>query len=1186
VRLRRLELQGFKSFANRTSFDFGAGITAIVGPNGSGKSNLADALRWVLGEQNPRVLRLRRLEDVIYAGGGKRAQSGFAEVSITLDNTEGWLPLDFTEVVVTRRLHRSGESEYLLNRKRTRLRDIVDLFLKARLGQNSYAILGQGMVDTVLSLRPEERRTLIEEAADVRRYRLKIDEATDQLAATRDNRDRVELLLAEIAPRLVQLERQARRASEHAELSSALADAVQRFHVSRARAAIRALGAAREQYEVAVAGHGRAARDLSAVERKLEEAHAERASTAAELDEAQKTERACEEAERQASRELRETQERVAFLERRRTETERDLAALHDEAAALAAEMPSTISTDDELRENEAAIAAAEDSAAMIAGRLEEAKAALRERQDKHDLVRRLQLDLDAGSARRQRERDRLDADEAGLARRRAGAILRLRQWAKQYSVTVGEGPELERRLEGVETMAADAARRTRTVLTAAGEAERELSTIAEQIDATGRRLEAVEHELATRKPVQEVVVALLDALRGGGPGRPRVLGILGGLLHVQRGMEIAVEAALAESLNALVVRTERDALAAIGILRELEVGRLTFYVLEGQPAPHPLNLGDEKGVLGTASRFVRADEGYRDFFEALLGRIVVVEDLESARKVVRRGLGPAVTVDGTVFRPGGVVTGGSGKAEGYVFRSAGELEALRESITELERQRTAQQALLARLHEQAEEAGRREAGLREELGELLARAEHISLSLAARQRLLEPLRGELDWLRLAAGELAGRRLELEAEPVEHHVGADGSRMAELDAVSAALTVAQRTLQQALEEERLAVGRLAELRGSRNALLRDRDEVEAFRTSLIAARERTALLLSSREDSVLALAQEARETSARLDPAARRLAGCRLASEGSSEQLRLARARVEASNAAQQLLTDVVASARVAAATAERVMEDAQRDLTRAGEVLESLRAAARAEGLTCDLLAMGEDDASLADEVSPEVIDAEVMMLRGRIRGLGAVNEEAELDYRESKERHDFLTAQMSDLRDAEAGLVEALDQLRQIVRDQFRTIFQTINADFQVYFRAFFGGGNARLVLSEPEDYGESGVDIIAQPPGRRLQNLAMLSGGERSMTAVALLFALLESNPAPFCVLDEVDAALDESNVGRFSESLGKLAARGQFLVVTHNRGTVQAADTIYGVSMSADGTSNVLSMRLGEAAPMLA
>jgi len=1186
VRLRKLEIQGFKSFANRTSFEFGSGITAIVGPNGSGKSNLADALRWVLGEQNPRVLRLRRLEDVIYAGGGKRAQSGFAEVSITLDNAEGWLPLDFTEVVVTRRLHRSGESEYLLNRKRTRLRDVVDLFLKARLGQNSYAILGQGMVDTVLSLRPEERRTLIEEAADVRRYRLKIDESTDQLAATRDNRDRVELLVAEIAPRLAQLERQARRASEHAELSSALADAVQRLHVSRARVAIRSMEAIREHAQLAENGYGRATQHLAAVEKELEEADVERAAATVNLDRVDAAARECEEGERQASRELRETQERVAFLDRRRTETERDLAALRAEAETLAAEMPSMVSTEDELRESEAAIAAADEAAAKIAGRLEEAKSALQERQKQHDLIRRLQQDSDAGSVRRQREQDRLEDEEAGLARRRGDAIVRLKQWARQYADALAESPELERRLEGVDTMAADAARRTRTVLSAVGDAERELAVVSEQIEAAGRRLAAAEHELAARKPTQDVVVALLDALRGGGPGRPRVLGILGGLLHVQRGMEIAVEAALGESLNALVVRTERDALAAIGMLRELEAGRLAFYILEGQPPSHSLNLGDEKGVLGTASRFIRADDGYRDLFEALLGRIVVVEDLESARKVVRRGLGAAVTVDGTVFRPGGVVVGGSGKAEGYVFRSAGELEALHETIAELEGQRTSQRALLARLRDQAEEAGRREAGLKDELGELLARAEHISLSLAARQRLLEPLRGELEWLRVAAGELTARRLELEAELAEYLAGADASRATELDAAYVALTLAERTVGEVLEEERLAVAGLAELRGRRRSLVRDRAEVEAFRASVIAARGRTALLLSSREDSVLALAQETREMSERLDPAAERLAGCRLASERCSEGLRMARARVEASNAASRALSEAVASARLAAATAERVRDDVQRDLARAAESLETLRAAARAEGLGCDLLTMAEDDAGLATQVSPEAIEADVLMLRGRIRGLGAVNEEAEQDYRESKERHDFLTAQVSDLREAEAGLVEALDQLRQIVRDQFRTIFQTINADFQIYFRAFFGGGNARLVLSEPEDYGESGVDIIAQTPGKRLQNLAMLSGGERSMTAVALLFALLESNPAPFCVLDEVDAALDESNVGRFSEALGKLAARGQFLVVTHNRGTVQAADNIYGVSMSAEGTSNVLSMRLGEAAPLLA
>jgi chromosome segregation protein len=1174
IRLRRLEIQGFKSFASRTAFEFGPGVTAIVGPNGSGKSNLADAFRWVLGEQNPRNLRLRRLDDAIFAGGGKRAHSGFAEVSLVLDNSEGWLPIDFREVVVTRRLHRSGESEYLLNRNRARLRDILDLFLRGRLGQNSYAILGQGMVDLVLSLRPEERRALIEEAADVRRHRLKIEEAVDQLSATRDNRDRVELLIAEIGPRLEQLERQAKRAEQHASLSAELGQALRRLFVGRLHATTQALEAARNRQKQAEEEGANASEVLQRLEGQIAEKRRAAAVTESELTEHEQARRASEDALIACERALSAASERVPQLSARVAEEQGDLDALLEETDAMAVVGPSAASPTDALNEAEFTAQATERtfedakaSVETVKRRVDAAEKALssaKERQaGAQDRLLRLEV-----------ERTRLITERERLGERRTSAMERLRAWAGNYAAAWSHIREHIRQIQATETLQADADRRASVALGAVTDAEAGIAELSDRAEAARRRVQQLASEQESRRPTEEVIVALLDALRGGGPGRPRVLGILGGLIHVQRGYEIAVEAALAEAMNALVVRTEREALGAVAVLQEIEAGRLSFFILEGLRGGHALNLSGEAGVLGVASRFVRCEETYRDLVDLLLGRIIVVEDLEVARRVARRGIGAAVTLDGTVIRTGGLISGGRGKSDGYVFQAGLDLDEANAAIAALEPQLEIER-----------EANSRATSVASALGRLRRELEAFRAAIVENRAELGQVRGELDWIRAANEDAQAHAIALEHEssalPAESNQDIEqidklAERLREVTSELEAARGAQSSAEMALFESR---GRLA-------ALVAERASIEALHRGQTEARERTERRIAARKQTLAALALERSKAESEVQRlteelhASRRLAARAL---GDVEPVKLRLGEL-----LQQVRTadELLSRERERHAGLEHDRLDAALKLELAEEEARRLQSDIEREGLE-DLLAAGGDEIITSVEpTEPAALEASVRSLRRRIHEIGAVSEEAMVDYRESRERFDFLSAQVADLREAESSLLEALEQLRQLVRDQFRTTFQAVNADFQVYFRTFFGGGQARLALAEPEDYGESGVDIIAQPPGKRLQNLAMLSGGERSMTAVALLFALLESNPAPFCVLDEVDAALDEANVGRFSEALSRLADRSQFLVITHNRGTVQAADQIYGVSMSADGVSNVLSMRLSDATPLLA
>jgi chromosome segregation protein len=1186
VRLRRLEIQGFKSFASRATFEFGPGVTAIVGPNGSGKSNLADAFRWVLGEQNPRNMRLRRLEDAIFAGGGKRAQSGFAEVSLVLDNSEGWLPIDFGEVVVTRRLHRSGESEYLLNRNRTRLRDILDLFLRGRLGQNSYAILGQGMVDLVLSLRPEERRALIEEAADVRRHRLKIEEAVDQLSATRDNRDRIELLIAEIGPRLEQLERQARRAEQHAGLSAELAENLRALFGYRRRASSEALESARQEEVRAAQESKQAVDELRSLEARVVEQQEVLFQAEAELGEYQGVHRTLEDELLSRERALTAASERVPAISARIDEVQADLDALLEEEIALEAEVNSTVSPVESLEKAQIEAQAAQHSFESSNAALETAKRrvdaagkALTSERERHVTAQDRLLRLEV-------ERGRLVLETERLVDRRTAALERLRTWASNYADAWSHIQEHARQVQATEALQADAVQRAALAQSSVFEAESGVTDLTERLEASRRRAQQLASEQESRRPTEDVIVALLDALRGGGPGRPRVLGILGGLIHVQRGYEIAIEAGLAEAMNALVVRTEREALGAVAVLQEIEAGRLSFFVLEGLRGSHALNLSGEAGVLGVASRFVRCEETYRDLVDLLLGRIIVVEDLEVARRVARRGLGAAVTLDGTVIRSGGMVSGGRGKSDGFVFQTGLDLDEAEAEIATLEPQLESERDRLRRLQLQGDETASRVTSVTTALNRLRHDLDDYNAAIARSRADLGQIRGELEWIRVELAAARTRALTVEEEVLAVPVETDGN-----DDKIAKLTERLREfgdeLERAKAAQESAERALFESKGRYGALVAERAAIETLRRSHREARDRARQRIAARRQSLESL----RDEHGRAESNAERLAGEAGVLRGSAVEagLRLESAKARVLEIRQQLQgsEEQQSRARERQAGLEHRRLNAELERERAEEEVRRLQSDMEREGLEelGDAGRTEHSDAPLDDQSLTE-IEASIRSLRRRIHDLGSVSDEAMDDYRDSKERFDFLSAQVADLRDAEASLLEALDQLRQLVRDQFRATFQTVNTDFQSYFRTFFGGGQARLALAEPEDYGESGVDIIAQPPGKRLQNLAMLSGGERSMTAVALLFALLESNPAPFCILDEVDAALDEANVGRFSEALSRLAGRSQFLVITHNRGTVQAADQIYGVSMAADGVSNVLSMRLSDATPLLA
>jgi chromosome segregation protein len=1208
--LKRLAIHGFKSFANTTTFDFGPGITAIVGPNGSGKSNVADAIRWVLGEQSARLLRTKKQEDVIFAGTGNRAAVGMAEVALTLDNTERWLPLDFAEVEIARRLYRNGESEYLLNGSRVRLRDILDLLMKGDVGQNSYSIMGQGLVDEVLSMTPDERRSFLDEAADVKRFRLKIKEAQDRLAATSDNIERVALVIQEIEPRLTQLSRQAERAAEYRRLTAELASLLRLYYghlwaeaqntVVRVRAALDQGIAENEAAARRVQQLREQLRTLSDEIRKRREAIARRDTRSAEIEQRiAATEQA-----------IALDRERRSMVAVRGEEVRRELEALEAERISLA-----STDLDDGRRNLEIA-----GQAEAIRAEMERARAELDAAEREYSRVRSRVQELRDGADGDDRRAASFRADIEAAERRIADLDRELEQLVARRNAAIVELLGSRRRIaearaavaEGEERLLrareeADAAREqllrvqeeVREYEAAGNQDLRELDHLEGRLDAL-RRVQA-EHDGVAAGTRQVLIMgqALIEEFEPGSLGEPPelpgVIGLLSRQLRVPPGLEIAINAALEHRLHAIIVENEAVALEAIAILQRRRQGRAQFLPLDTVRHVYPLNLQKERGVVGVASKLVRCDQRVRSLVDTLLGRVIVVEDIQAAMRMIRRSLGSVVTLDGVYIEPTGVIAGGATGADEGEFARQRELEELPARIEELRRRTEVAAERIAQARLAIEQVARRS-------HEAEANYELLRRALEGARHDLERERERRHRIRRDADALRSKRADIQRERAARLQQIEQARLA-LQALES--RAAERRAELATLEEELALatarreaalaavsevsGKLAAAEGERRTLLAMREQHER-------ALERLDVQIQAKKLQARNLELEAGVIDERLERLARELETIRAEQARFAEDAAPDRDELHRLENHERAIQDEFAAAQEQLLAIDRRRLDLENELARAYERLESLRHEMEREGLgpapSGEIVSLDELERleSAREPEAPRVqggaaIDVEatrarIEELRRQIRRLGAINEEAPEDYHELKERHEFLTTQLADLTDAADQLRTAIAELNEEIRTRFTITFEAVNRAFGEYFQAFFGGGHASLALTDPEHPAESGIEIEAQPPGKRIKSLSLLSGGERSLTAVALLFALLTANPAPFCVLDEVDAALDEANVGRFTGALKKLSERTQFIVVTHNRRTIEVADAIYGVSMGRDGVSKVLSLRLSD------
>ncbi len=1209
LRIKSVNLKGFKTFAQPTEFAFGGGVTAIVGPNGCGKSNVADAIRWCLGEQSFGLLRSRKTVDVIFSGSDKKARQGMAAVSIMLDNEMGDLNIDFSEVEITRRAYRDGENEYLINGQRVRLQDITQLLGPSGLGKRAYAVIGQGLIDRVLSLKPEERRALFEEAAGITGYQQKRQAALRRLEATQHNLGRVRDLLAELSPRLSSLKRQAERALERQQIETDLKDLLHVWYGYQWHRALKDLKDAQLTVQ----------RCQNATEMRRDRLHAVRTH----LDQL-----------RQRQSRLRTDQSDLTrsgdARHRRRAEVIRSLAVNQER-------LNQTVARQIELNGEHSQLQSQKESAEL---RLETLLENLDKAQNRHNTsqnaVRDLQVQLADTEKRflktrshlRDRQADVRKEEDAGSKLRSRLDQLVERRRSLQENATRFEA-EIQRRnqaaskadlnLTASRSAAAKHAARIEKVQSAIAEVsntiESELVTLQREEEVSNhqqREVERLKTRLDLLHPVRGdrniYATGVRTVLEASQQGRlDGILGTVASRIQVPPRLEQAIDVALGAALQNLIVISWQDAQGAIEYLKQAGAGRATFLPLNRLRSRAPIPAPPLNGIIGNAAKAVQFESEAAPAIEHLLQRIWIAEDLPSARHALDRHSGnttntrlrrvrhdssapmpTVVTLAGEIIRPGGAVTGGN-----YGVRQ-------RRSALAWEREARELPAKLAEAESRAHQAVKGVQAFRQKIEELSNKRSELENS---RQLLLDEAQRQRTDLERAT--LAAARAQQEAAWQRELLDQTRIELADLDSteeqVSQALEEAEVSLadarQRALLAEKAAQGnpekllrRLADsrakaasahenLKSQQTLIAEQKRSLDRLDTQLQARQKRQDALHAEEEQlraRVTTASAEERDLSSAVTAHQQRVT--QLETEVRMVDKELGRAEAD-ERAGQQLLLQSEADlneARLALQGDEGRLSSLRRDIRQDFGLADMEEAAGLPYQPPLPLQALVAQLPIVHD--LPAGLKEEVRDTRARVRRLNNVNPEAPQEYEETANRFHFLQSQSEDLEEAASDLQQVIRTLDSRMEGDLRRTFDAVSAEFLKFFRLLLQGGTAQLTVTHPDDILNTGIEIFARPPGKRTQNLDLLSGGERSLTACALVFAILRVSPTPFCVLDEVDATLDEANVDRLRAAIEALHDQTQFIIITHNRRTLEIASSIYGITMGDDGVSKVISLRL--------
>ncbi len=1179
--LKSLELQGFKTFPDKTLLKFEEGITAVVGPNGSGKSNISDAMRWVLGEQSTRALRCTKMEDVIFSGTPQRKAQGFAEVTITIDNTDRQLNFDGDTVAITRRYYRSGESEYRINKTMVRLKDVHELFMDTGLGRDGYSIIGQGKIDSIVSAKSEDRREIFEEAAGISRFRYRKEEAERRLERAEENLVRLRDILAELEGRLEPLRVQSEKAEKFIAYDAEKKNLEIGLWLETLNRSGRVVREVEEKIGVAESDYNEAEAALEEIARQIEQNFAETNGCTAQMDairaEAASTDESATRKEGEISVVENDTRHDREQIERLRGEIEENTRSEQEIRAEIAEKETAVQAKEAEIAaHNSDFIAFTAELEALRAGTdgatkeidAVTAQLAARNAELAEARVRRAEAESSL-----QEIRTRNDTVDAALAESRAqGQALEEEAQALQ-----GMAQDTQARIQAAEnavqghSLRLDARRKKADALKA--EADRLLLDANEQA-RRAKLLEDLERNLEGF--TQSVKTVMRERERGNLQG---IHGPVTRLLHVPREYAVALETALGAAMQNVVVDSEDAAKAAIRLLKQRNSGRATFLPLstvrgtvldrremEGMP-----------GFVGIASELCRCEAQYAGIRDSLLGRTVVAENLDRAAEIARklRYRFRVVSLDGQVVNAGGSFTGGSAARNSGLLSRAAEIERIRGEAQ--------------KLHAAAEEAAARFKAARQE-------AANASAELDAARSALTVLHE--DEIRFAA-ELTRVERDVETQKRQYkellaeQENAAG-RIASLEQTAAEAAAQITSLEADAEKIRARMEGMTDSRAEQMQRCNEMSDrlqeirmlglsVEKDRETLTTAIEALETRLSDRSGRVKQLRAEIEACEARIEARGTQIESLR----GEVASLRAAaeekRAAVQEIAGRRAALEQRAGELRAAERETSGKRESVGREVERLQERLEGLRR--EYDTIIAKLWEEYELTRREAEEIGITIEDVPAAQrrlteLKNRIRALGAVNVAAVVEYKEVSERYTFMKAQTDDVEKSKAELLKLIDDLTRRMQTQFTERFSVINEQFGRIFKDLFGGGSASLSFTDEGDILNSGIEIKVHPPGKIVSHIELLSGGEKALVAISIYFAIMRVSPPPFCMLDEIEAALDDVNVTRFANYLRRMNDHTQFIAITHRRGTMEEADVLYGVTMQDQGISKLLSLRAHE------
>ena len=1176
MRLKELEIQGFKSFPDKTKITIGEGITGVVGPNGSGKSNISDSIRWVLGETSSKQLRgSGKMEEVIFGGTQSRGAMGFASVALTIDNRDHGLDMDADEVTIGRRYYRSGESEYSINGQNVRLKDVYELLLDTGIGRDGYAIVGQGRIAEIVGAKSAERREIFEEASGIAKYRYRKNEAERRLEAAEGNLERLRDILGELEKRVGPLKRDSEKAQQFLELSERRKSLEVTLWVDAIRRANDTVRDQQRKFEAAQADYERLSRQLDEFDEKSAALREEAQQLVLQVEQANADIRAVTEANAGSESE-------IAVL---KNESEHSRFRIDEATGELERAGQGRQSIETEAAGHKAAIEKLHGEVAALDARVAELRTELRALEEKAAASGQRRDVIDAAIARLQDTATAAKVRAASAQSAKEAAAQRLDE-AKQQAVELEnsaaaaeeEKRRAERRLKDTEeavtrndNIKAGLKLKLESRRRQQAEAADALQKADKERSNTSQRIHILEDLERNMDGYQQSVKAVMRAAAG-----RRLRGIIGpvaGILTVEKGYETAIETALGFALQNIVVEDQGCARAAIGFLKDERAGRATFLPLDTVQGSR--FTGRLTGTAEVAADLVKCDPRYQHIIDNLLGRIIVVEDLSEA-STVAKNLGyrnRIVTLDGQVINAGGSFTGGSTARSVGVFSRKQELDELRTRLVKLEKKRAdAEKELEARKAEvdnlTAQLSGAEAEGMNASSERLRASLEldRLTAAVAQHEENTRSLAAEIESQQAAVtqNETACAEAKAAQGKAEAELNTYNAELAELGESTGSLTAERECITNELSENQMQ--RLA-----------NEKDVSLHEAALEGLQSRTGEA-EARARELNAAIEAAK---AKIEANALKIAEIERTRGENKEKIAAAEETIRTANAAR--MEKEAAVARLG--QENRALTDERERMSGEMARLAERRTAAENE-LNDTNTKLWEEYQLTAGEAKELCVEFEsltelrrsVAEVRGKIRGLGNVNVGAIEEYKEVKERYDFLKAQVTDVEKAKSELTRMIAELCSEMEELFTTSFKQINTHFQQIFKELFGGGHARLYLSDESNVLESGIEIEVSPPGKVIKNLSALSGGEQALVAISIYFAILNVNPAPFCFLDEIEAALDDVNVARYAQYLRRMTDHTQFIVITHRRGTMEAADVLYGVTMQEDGVSKILRLDL--------